>query len=112
VTALREWDKKSASYKDQIVAESSLKKDQPKGVAYLFRRVVYDTFSGEKGAYSEIEIEDQALIEVLKSQIDSKYPGVNFDGDKIYMQAPFPAIVRHILGIDRTTISSAEIHLF
>ncbi len=57
VTALREWDQKSASYKDTIVPESSLKKDQPKNMAYLFRRVIHDTHSADRQAYSEIEIE-------------------------------------------------------
>lgn len=30
----------------------------------------------------------------MKSEIDNKYPGVNFEGNTIYMQAPFAAIVR------------------
>ena len=97
LNATREWDNSSASYKDDIVAESSFKKSQPKNVAYIFRRVIYDTALSEKRAYSELEIEDLKLIELLKSVIDNKYPGVNFDGNRVYMQAPFPAIVRYFI---------------
>ncbi|CAJ2512025.1 Uu.00g076500.m01.CDS01 [Anthostomella pinea] len=95
VVALREWDNSTASYKDKNVAESLLKKEQLKDVAYVYRRVVYGTYSGEKRAYSEIELEDPKLVQLLKSEIDNKYPGVNFDGNTVYMQAPFPAIIHN-----------------
>jgi hypothetical protein len=62
-------------------------------VAYTFRRV-YDPQTGEKGAYSELDIEDEGLIALLRSVIDNKYPGVNFDGDLVNMSAPFAPLVR------------------
>ncbi|KAI1337337.1 hypothetical protein F5Y15DRAFT_418099 [Xylariaceae sp. FL0016] len=95
VIALREWDESSASYKDRNISEDALKKAEHKDVAYVFRRVVYDTYKGEKRAYSEVEIEDAGLVQLLKDNIDNKYPGVNLDGKKIYMQAPFPAIIHN-----------------
>ena len=93
VVALRKWDTSSASYKDEFVTEDS-KKEAQKDVAYVFRRVVYDTYYRETRAYSELEIESPALVKLMKSEIDNKYPGVNFEGDTIYMLAPFAAIVR------------------
>ncbi|RYP48369.1 hypothetical protein DL768_005738 [Monosporascus sp. mg162] len=61
VVALRKWDSSSASYKDETVAEDFLKKKERKDVAYVFRRVVYETYFGNKRAYSELEIEDPSL---------------------------------------------------
>lgn len=92
MVALRKWDSSSASYKDEVVTGDS-KKEAQKDVAYVFRRVVYETYWRESRAYSELEIESPALVELIKSEIDNKYPGVNFEGDTIYMQAPFAAIV-------------------
>jgi hypothetical protein len=94
VIAVRKWDTASASYKDDFVSETAIQKVQHEGVAYVFRRVMFNSYSGEKRAYSELEVEDPALVAILRSEIDNKYPGVNFDGERIYMQAPFPAIVR------------------
>ncbi|RYP22908.1 hypothetical protein DL767_008956 [Monosporascus sp. MG133] len=95
VVALRKWDSSSASYKDETVAEDSLQKKERKDVAYVFRRVVYETYFGDRRAYSELEIEDPSLVRLLKNEIDNKYPGVNFEGASIYMQAPFPAITHN-----------------
>lgn len=95
MVALRKWDTSSASYKDEFVTGDSRKEAQ-KDVAYVFRRVVYGSYFGQSQAYSELEVEGPALVKLMKSEIDNKYPGVNFEGDTIYMQAPFPAIVRHI----------------
>lgn len=96
VVALRKWDSNSAAYKDESIAEDSLKKKQLKNVAYIFRRVIFETYYGKTRSYTELEIEDPALVQLLRSEIDNKYPGVNFEGNTIYMQAPFPAIVRTI----------------
>jgi hypothetical protein len=52
--------------------------------------------TGEKGAYSELDIEGEGLIALLRSVID-KYPGVNFDGDLVNINAPFAAIVRNTI---------------
>lgn len=69
-----------------------MKKPDSKDIAYTFRRV-YDPETGEKGAYSELDIEGEDLIAILKSVIDNKYPGVNLDGELVTMQAPFPPLV-------------------
>lgn len=66
-------------------------KPQTKDVAYTFRRV-YDPDTGDKGAYSALDIEDPVLIKLLKAEI-GKYPGVNFDSDIITMRSPFAPIV-------------------
>jgi len=88
---LRKWDSSTGSHKDEIVGETNKKPDL-KDVAYTFRRV-YDPETGEKGAYSELDIEDEGLIALLRSVIDNKYPGINFDGDLVNMSAPFAPIV-------------------
>jgi hypothetical protein len=90
---LRKWDASTGSHKDEVVGEATLKKPELKDVAYTFRRV-YDPQTGEKGAYSELDIEDEGLIALLRSVIDNKYPGINFDGDLVNMSAPFAPIVR------------------
>jgi len=55
---------------------------------------VYDPDTGDKGAYSALDIEDPNLIRLLKDEI-GKYPGVNFDSDIIAMRAPFAALVHN-----------------
>lgn len=90
---LRKWDKNTGSHVDEAVGENFFLEQKVKGVAYTFRRV-YDPEIGDKGAFSELDIEDPALIQALKSEI-GKYPGVNFDGDMVAMSSPFAALVRH-----------------
>lgn len=77
----------------QDVSAALLKKADSKDVAYTFRRV-YDPETGEKGAFSELDIEGEELIAILKSVIDNKYPGINFDGELVTMSAPFSPLVR------------------
>jgi hypothetical protein len=88
---LRKWDRTAGVHKDEDV--SAALKSETKDVAYTFRRV-YDPETGEKGAYSELDIEGEELIAILKSVIDNKYPGINFDGELVSMTAPFSPIVR------------------
>ncbi|KAK3319660.1 putative 26S protease regulatory subunit [Cercophora scortea] len=90
---LRKWDRDTGSHKDEVVGANFFLEKQSKDVAYTFRRV-YDPASGEKGAYSELEIEDPALIQVLKNEI-GKYPGVNLDSGIIAMQNPFSPLVHN-----------------
>ena len=89
---LRKWDSSAGAHKDEVVGEANFKKTETKDIAYTFRRV-YDPETGEKGAYSELDIEDDGLIALLKSVVDNRYPGVNFDGDLVNMSAPFAPIV-------------------
>ncbi|KAI1840596.1 hypothetical protein JX266_013200 [Neoarthrinium moseri] len=88
---LRMWDKKAGAFKDTLVGAKTFITPETKNTAYTFRRV-YNPDTGEKGAYSEIEIEDEKFIQLLKTHI-GKYPGVNFDGDKVYIPSPFAAII-------------------
>ena len=88
---LRKWDKNTGSHVDEVVGENFFLEQQVKGVAYTFRRV-YDPETGDKGAYSELDIEDPTLIQELKHEI-GKYPGVNFDGDMVTMTNPFAPLV-------------------
>jgi hypothetical protein len=90
---LRKWDRSAGSHKDEVVGDATFEKPELKDVAYTFRRV-YDPETGEKGAYSELDIEDEGLIAVMRSVIGSGYPGVNFEGDLVNMSAPFAPIVR------------------
>ncbi|KAK4446488.1 transitional endoplasmic reticulum ATPase 1 [Podospora aff. communis PSN243] len=90
---LRRWDKNAGSHVDQVVSANFFLKPQTKDVAYTFRRV-YDPDTGDKGAYSALDIEDPALIRVLKQEI-GKYPGVNFDSDITSMRGPFAALVHN-----------------
>ncbi len=55
---------------------------------------MYETWYAEGRAYSELEIEDPCLVQLIKDEIDNKYPGANFEGNTIYMRGPFAAIVR------------------
>jgi hypothetical protein len=87
---LRKWDSTAGVHKDEDV--NAALKSETKDVAYTFRRV-YDPETGEKGAYSELDIEGEELIAILKSVIDNKYPGINFDGELVSMTAPFSPIV-------------------
>jgi len=89
---LRKWDRTAGAHKDEDVSEANFKKSDSKDVAYTFRRV-YDPETGEKGAYSELDIEGEELIALLKSVIDNKYPGINFDGELVNISAPFTPIV-------------------
>jgi len=41
-----------------------------------------------------LDIEGEELIAILKSVIDNKYHGINFDGELVSMTAPFSPIVR------------------
>ncbi|KAJ2989127.1 hypothetical protein NUW58_g3627 [Xylaria curta] len=79
---VRKWDNATGSYRDNVLSEDAHQKTPSKDVAYTFRRV-YDVETGEKGAYSEVDIEGDGLITLLKSKLD-KYPGVNFDGDIVH----------------------------
>jgi hypothetical protein len=69
-----------------------VKKEETNNVAYTFRRV-YDPQTGEKGAYSELDVEDEDLITLLRSAIGTKYPGINLDGDLVSLSSPFAPIV-------------------
>lgn len=89
---LRKWDRKAGAHKDEDVSATALKKPESKDIAYTFRRI-YDPSTGEKGAYSELDIEGEELIAILKRVIDNKYPGVNFDGELVTMSAPFSPLV-------------------
>ena len=95
---LRKWDSSAGAHKDEIVGEATVRKPETKDIAYTFRRV-YDPETGEKGAYSDLDIEDDGLIALLRSVIDSRYPGVNFDGDLVNMSAPFAPLVRTLMEI-------------
>lgn len=75
------------------MTDTASKKVECEDIAYTFRRV-YDPQVGEKGAFSELEIEGHGLIAVLKSVVDSKYPGINFDGELVLISAPFAPLVR------------------
>ncbi|GAB1319609.1 Transitional endoplasmic reticulum ATPase 1 [Madurella fahalii] len=89
---LRKWDKSTGSHVDQIVGDNFF--TQPtKNVAYTFRRV-YNPDTGDKGAYSELDIEDPGLRGLLSAEI-RKYPGVNFDSDIITIRAPFSALIHN-----------------
>lgn len=89
---LRKWDKSTGSHVDEIVGDNFF--TQPtKNVAYTFRRV-YNPETGDKGAYSELDIEDPGLRGLLSAEI-RKYPGVNFDSDIITIRAPFPALIHN-----------------
>jgi hypothetical protein len=92
---LRKWDRTAGAHKDEDVSEATFKKPESKDIAYTFRRV-WNPETGEKGAYSELDIEDDGLIALLRSVID-KYPGVSFDGELVNMSAPFAAIVRNTI---------------
>ena len=46
-----------------------------------------------KDAESEIDIEADGLRDLLKEHIGNDYPGQNFDGDTVEMNAPFAALV-------------------
>ncbi|KAK3690381.1 putative 26S protease regulatory subunit [Podospora appendiculata] len=90
---LRKWDRNTGVYKDEVVGANFFLEKQSKDVAYTFSRI-YDPASGEKSALSQIEIEDPALIQVLKNEI-GKYPGVNLDSGIITMQNPFSPLVHN-----------------
>lgn len=90
---LRRWDKTTGDYKEEVVEASRFDKPPRKEFAYSFRRT-YDPETGEKDAYSDIEIMDDKLIELLKEVI-GKYPGMNYDTDMLTMGSPFPAIIHH-----------------
>ncbi|CAG8955733.1 hypothetical protein HYFRA_00010999 [Hymenoscyphus fraxineus] len=90
---LRKYDRAAGEHKDEDVSAAALKKPNSKDIAYTFRRV-YDPETGEKGAYSELDIEGEELIGILKTVLE-KYPGVNFEGDLITMAAPFPPLVHN-----------------
>lgn len=90
---LRRWDKNAGSHVDQVVSANFFLKPETKDVAYTYRRV-YNPDTGDKGAYSELDIEDPTLILTLKEQI-GKYPGVNFDSDIITMRGPFAALIHN-----------------
>jgi hypothetical protein len=89
---LRKWDKNSGSHKDEVVGANFFLKQQSKDIAYTFRRV-YNPDTGEKGAYSSIDVEDPLLIALLKAEI-GKYPGINFDSDIVSISQPFAPLVR------------------
>ena len=90
---LRKWDRTAGVHKDEDVNEATFKKPESKNIAYTFRRV-YDPETGEKGAYSELDIEGEGLIAILKNVMDNRYPGINFDGELVSMTAPFAPLVR------------------
>ncbi|KAL1857461.1 hypothetical protein Daus18300_010325 [Diaporthe australafricana] len=90
---LRKWDKTSGDYKEEVVEAGRFDKPTRKEFAYSFRRT-YNPEKGDKDAFSDIEIEDDKLIELLKKVI-GKYPGLNYDTDMLTMTSPFPAIIHH-----------------
>lgn len=90
---MRKWDKSTGSYVDETVGDSFFVKQQTKNVAYTFRRV-YNPETGDEGAYSELDIEDPGLRQLLSSEI-RKYPGVNFDSDIATIRTPFPALIHN-----------------
>ncbi|PSS00675.1 hypothetical protein BD289DRAFT_450244 [Coniella lustricola] len=90
---LRRWDKNAGTHKDEAVGPDWFEKTKNKDSAYVYRRI-YDPETGEKGAYSEIEVEDPELIELLKKDI-GKYPGISFDTETLSMNSPFPAIIHN-----------------
>lgn len=90
---LRRWDKNIGTHVDEDVDANFFVKPPVKNVAYTFRRI-YNPETGEKGAYSELDIEDPGLIALLRAEM-VKYPGVNFDSDMISMQAPFAPLVHN-----------------
>ena len=90
---LRKWDKASGDYKEEVVEASRFDKPPRKEFAYSFRRT-YDPEKGEKDAYSDIEIDDEKLIALLKDVI-GKYPGMNYDTEMLTMTSPFPGIIHH-----------------
>ncbi|KAK0627840.1 P-loop containing nucleoside triphosphate hydrolase protein [Immersiella caudata] len=61
--------------------------------AFSIRNVSDPT--GKRGTTTcELEIRDKPLIRVLKIATN-KYPGVNFDGDVLFLQSPFAVLVYH-----------------
>lgn len=90
---LRKWDKDSGAFKDEFVETDRFDKPKKQGIAYTFRRT-YNPETGERDAYSDIEIEGPELIRVLKEEI-GKYPGLSFDTDIVTMISPFPAIIHN-----------------
>lgn len=90
---LRKWDKMTGDYKEDVVEASRFDKPPRKEFAYSFRRT-YDPETGERDAYSDIEVEDDKLIDLLKEVI-GKYPGMNYDTEMLTLGSPFPAIIHH-----------------
>lgn len=103
---LRKWDKDKGAYKEEVVAADRF--DQPKKdtFAFTFRRT-YIPDQGEKGAFSDIEIQDEQLIQLLKELI-GKYPGLTFDTDMISMLTPFPALIHHWETLKKYTLEHPE----
>lgn len=91
---LRKWDKDAGAHKDEEVPSDWFNRPKNKDSAYVYRRI-YDPNTGEKDAYSEIELEDEELIQVLKDIIGKKYPGISFDTETVVMISPFPAIIHN-----------------
>lgn len=90
---LRKWDKSTGAHVDEPIDANFFLKQQSKDVAFTFKRV-YDPQTGDKGAYSELDVEDPALIRVLKTEI-GKYPGVNFESDIVTIIGPFAPLVHN-----------------
>ena len=88
---VRQWDKKTGAPEDVDLGEFK-KSDNGGDVAFTFRRVT-DPDTGMKDADSEVDIEAEGLRELLKEQIGHDYPGQNFDGHTVEMNAPFAALV-------------------
>lgn len=90
---LRKWNKDTGAYQEEVVAADRFEKPNKKEFAYTFRRT-YIPDAGEKGAYSDVEIEDDNLIKLLEKLI-GKYPGLTYDTEMISMTSPFPALIHN-----------------
>jgi len=55
-------------------------------------RHVSDPTSDRGTTTGELEIRDKLLIRLLET-VTNKYPGVNFDGDVLFLQSPFAVLV-------------------
>jgi len=66
-------------------------KSEKGDVAFTFRRVLDP--DDPDNTYSEVDIKDDGLRELLKEIIGTDYPGQNFDGDTVNITAPFPSLV-------------------
>lgn len=62
-----------------------------KDVVYTLRPV-RDSRKAENGITSELEIRNSDLIHVMNEEIGT-YPGVDFEGNVVLMENPFPAVV-------------------
>lgn len=88
---VRKWNKETAAHED-VYIESDQAESEAEGVAFTYRRILSQE-NEKKAAYSEVDIEAEPLLKMLKKQIGSDYPGQNFSGKTVNIAAPFGPLV-------------------